>query len=81
MSMDNRVYVKMPWSDNRNLPQDMVNWLRTHVGQVISPPPVNSVGENWRRVRFILGEFDQETVYVFEFDEARHAVLFKLTWG
>jgi hypothetical protein len=64
------VEIDLPWSATNELPDDMQDWLATHVGEA-----------KWA-VSLIRGNCRLKSEqYSITFEDATHACLFKLTWS
>lgn len=82
------VWVTLPTTKHNLLPQELKDWLEEQVSPITAPPPCDNYGADWR-LKFVTAKRDKTTAkldntfefYVFEFDDPRKAMLFKLAWG
>ena len=66
------------------LPDDLITWLGTHVGEVVNAHKCLAVGEGWHLDRVKSSEwstYGQPETFFFQIADPNKALLFKLIWG
>jgi len=76
-----KVSIVLPYNIAGFLPDEIVVWLDTYVGEVINSHKSCAVGLGWCLRRVENTGFNVTEIYTFEIDDPTKAMLFKLTFG